>query len=152
MVTWMNYETVLCRVKHFADGLVKLGIKPASQSCVGIYSANCSQYVIAEYGCYRHTMIVVPVYDTLGANIASFIANQTELSTIICDRASRVETILGQAKEFKTLKNIILMNAEQTTNVLREQGKSLLKSLFFSPIHQILILDFFRSQKQWIHS
>ena len=121
-VDWITYEEVLARSKHFADGLLQLGLKSKNQSSLGIYSANCPEYVIAEYGSYRHSIIVVPIYDTLGTNVASFISNQAELTCITCDKVDRIDRIIEQANKFTTLKHIVLMNSHLVSDQLRAKG------------------------------
>ncbi|KAI2798292.1 hypothetical protein BLOT_013411 [Blomia tropicalis] len=121
LVDWLTYDQVLTRSKHFSDGLLQLGLKPSNESCMGIYSINRPEYVISEYGCYNHSIVVIPIYDTLGANVASFIANQAEMTCITCDKTLRIDQIIEQASQFTTLKHIILMDSEQITDQLRDQ-------------------------------
>ena len=69
------------RLKNFGNGLYYIldgaSFKSRKQvPCVGIYSANCSDYVVAEYGCFTHSLVLVPIYDTLGPNACSYISNQ----------------------------------------------------------------------------
>lgn len=109
-------------MKSFADGLLKLGLKPHS-SRLGIYSTNSPEYIIAEYGSYHHSIVVVPIYDTLGTNVASFIANQAALEVVTVDKIERIETIVEQASTFTTLKHLVLMNSSLITEELREKGK-----------------------------
>lgn len=71
---WISFETVLRRSKQFADGLLQLGLGP--KSTFGIYSMNSSEYTLAEYSCYRHSIIVIPIYETLGSNVCAFISKQ----------------------------------------------------------------------------
>lgn len=73
-VEWLTYTEVLNRIKNFGNGLIQLGLKP--KEYVGIYATNCVEYVIAEYGSYNNSMIVVPLYDTLGPNACRYIINQ----------------------------------------------------------------------------
>lgn len=82
-VSWWNYNSVMERVAHFGDGLYQLlggdefiSGRKGEAACVGIYSANCPEYIIAEYGSYWHSLVVVPIYDTLGPNACSYISNQ----------------------------------------------------------------------------
>lgn len=81
-VIYSNYATVYERIKNFGNGLYSLlnGTRQSQQQLlpqtVAIYSGNCSEFIVAEYGCYYHSFVVVPVYDTLGPNICSFIVNQ----------------------------------------------------------------------------
>ena len=71
------------RITNFGNGLYHIldGAKIRNQTngmfpCIGIYSKNCPEYVIAEYGCYWQSLVVVPIYDTLGPHACSFISNQ----------------------------------------------------------------------------
>lgn len=103
---WIRYSAVLKRTKWFSDGLLALGLAP--KDTFGIYSTNSPEYSLAEYGCYRHSMIVIPIYETLGSNIAAFIAKEATLQAIFCDTLTRVEAILKNIKEFEFLKHIIV--------------------------------------------
>lgn len=73
-IDWLSFDVVLRRSKLFADGLLQLGLEP--KSTFGIYSINSSEYTIAEYSCYRHSIIVIPIYETLGSNVCGFISQQ----------------------------------------------------------------------------
>lgn len=78
-VNYSNYSLVYDRIKNFGNGLFNLlnGARQDQQpAMVAIYSGNCPEYIISEYGCYYQSFVVVPVYDTLGPNICSFIINQ----------------------------------------------------------------------------
>ena len=121
-VDYLSYGTVLKRQKAFADGLLQLGLKPHS-SKVGIYSANSPEYVLAEYGAYRHSLVVVPIYDTLGTNVASFIANQAQLSVVAVDKLERVEKVVEQATAFTSLRHLVLMNSGLINEEIRAKGK-----------------------------
>lgn len=76
-ITWLSYRQALQRTKHFGDGLVALGQRKGS--VVGIFADNRVEYDLAEYGCYWHSIIIAPIYSTLGPNVATFIANQGAL-------------------------------------------------------------------------
>ncbi|OTF79785.1 hypothetical protein BLA29_008408 [Euroglyphus maynei] len=123
-VEWINYSDVLKRTKYIADGLlVQFGLQ-SRQSFIGIYSINCMEYTLIEYACYRHSLMIVPIYDTLGSNIASFIANQTELTTIAIDNMERLDRIIDQYEQFHQLKHLIwLKNDEQITKEIRNKGR-----------------------------
>lgn len=62
---WISYGDLLARTRHFGSGL--LSVEPHVTK-VGIFATNCVDYVVAEFGAYRHSLIVVPLYDTLGPN------------------------------------------------------------------------------------
>ena len=73
---------------------------------------NTPEYTIAEYACYRHSIVVIPIYETLGSNICAFITKQAELSTIFCDNLDRVVNVLNNANDFQFLKNIIVSHLD----------------------------------------
>ena len=72
---------------------------------VGLFSQNKAEWVIAEQGCSAYSLVSVPLYDTLGTSAvvrtgmlrciswdcvgcvgpdaASYIINQTEMTTIV---------------------------------------------------------------------
>lgn len=122
-IQWLTYGDVLKRSKYLADGLLRLGLEPR-KNLVGIFSKNCPEFTLIEYGCYRHSIIVVPIYDTLGPDIASFIANQTNLSCIACDHIDRIRNIIDQKDQFKTLKHLVLLknNQEKALEEIRDKG------------------------------
>ena len=41
------------------------------------------QWVLAEQGCNRFSMVIVPLYDTLGPDACSFIINQGNVNASI---------------------------------------------------------------------
>ena len=90
--------------------MLHIGLKP--NNTFGIYSMNTPEYTIAEYACYRHSIVVIPIYETLGSNICAFIAKQAELSTIFCDNLDRVVNVLNNANDFQFLKNIIVSHLD----------------------------------------
>lgn len=72
----MRYEEALLRAQNFGSGLVALGLRPCSNTLVGIYSQNCPEWVLTEHGLYSFSMVIVPLYDTLGPEACRYIINQ----------------------------------------------------------------------------
>lgn len=106
---WLTFEQTLDRIRHFGSGLVHLGLKAGSSSRIGIYATNCVDYVIAEYGAYNHSMVVVPLYDTLGPNAVTFILNEADIEVVICDTEDRLRALTIESGHFKKLKHVILV-------------------------------------------
>ena len=73
---WIRYEEALLRSQNFGSGLVALGLAPGTQTMVGIYSQNCPEWVLCEQALYCYSMVVVPLYDTLGPEACKYIVNQ----------------------------------------------------------------------------
>ena len=76
---WMSYDESLLRAHHFGSGLIALGLRPGPETLVGIYSQNCPEWVLSEYGLYSFSMVGVPLYDTLGPNSCRYIINQSRI-------------------------------------------------------------------------
>ncbi|RWS09282.1 long-chain-fatty-acid--CoA ligase 6-like isoform X5 [Dinothrombium tinctorium] len=104
---WLKYEELLKRSKNFGAGLVQLGLSPGSKTNIGMYSKNCVEYTIAEYGCYHQSMVFVPLYDTFGPNACTFCINQAEISCVCVDSEIRLEALMSQAEKTKSLKYVI---------------------------------------------
>jgi long-chain acyl-CoA synthetase len=45
---------------------------------VAIYARNCAQWLITALACVRQSMVVVPLYDTLGSDSAAYIVRHTD--------------------------------------------------------------------------
>lgn len=67
------------RAQNFGSGLVALGLRPGPDTLVGIYSQNCPEWVLSEYGLYSFSMVGVPLYDTLGPDCCRYIINQSKI-------------------------------------------------------------------------
>jgi long-chain acyl-CoA synthetase len=77
---WLNYQESLLRAQNFGSGLVALGLRPGPETLVGIYCQNCPEWVLSEYGLYSFSMVIVPLYDTLGPDACRYIINQSKNS------------------------------------------------------------------------
>lgn len=73
---FLTYGETAERVAHIAAALAKLGLK--SQDRVGVYGANCSEWMIAMQSCNRMSYECVPLYDSLGENAIEFIVRHSE--------------------------------------------------------------------------
>lgn len=73
---WLHYNETLLRAKNFGSGLVALGLSPSPNTFIGIYSQNCPEWVLTEQGAYCYSMVIVPLYDTLGPDACAYIIKQ----------------------------------------------------------------------------
>lgn len=104
---WQTYNETLLRAKNFGSGLICQGLNPGQNTFVGkfieskflfdktfkifictinilfslfftgIYAQNCPEWILTEQAAYCYSMVIVPLYDTLGANACAFIVNQS---------------------------------------------------------------------------
>uniref|UniRef100_A0A8C2HU61 Long-chain-fatty-acid--CoA ligase n=1 Tax=Cyprinus carpio TaxID=7962 RepID=A0A8C2HU61_CYPCA len=90
------------------------------------------EWIISELACYTYSMVVVPLYDTLGPDAIRYIINRAEISTVICDKAEKAAVLLENVQRGETpgLKTIVLMDAFDAA-LLEEAQKSgvLIRSL-----------------------
>uniref|UniRef100_A0AAY4E371 Long-chain-fatty-acid--CoA ligase n=1 Tax=Denticeps clupeoides TaxID=299321 RepID=A0AAY4E371_9TELE len=120
---WLSYKEVTARAEHIGSGLLEEGCKPCPDQFIGVFAQNRPEWIISELACYTYSMVVVPLYDTLGADAIRFIINTAEISTVICDKAEKAKVLLGnvERKETPGLKRIILM--DPFDQVLVEDGE-----------------------------
>ncbi|KAM4703615.1 long-chain-fatty-acid--CoA ligase 5 [Rhinophrynus dorsalis] len=108
---WLTYRQVADRAELLGSGLVHKGCKPSPDQFIGIFSQNRPEAVIAELACYTYSMVVVPLYDTLGPEAIVFIVNRAELSVVVCDKPEKAVILLNNCEQGQTpvLKTVILM-------------------------------------------
>ncbi|KAG8237726.1 hypothetical protein J437_LFUL017028 [Ladona fulva] len=95
------------RAKNFGSGLVSLGLEPSPRSFVGIYSQNCPEWILAEQGAYCYSMVIVPLYDTLGPDACAYIIQQAEIGIVVCEDDAKCNLLLDKAP--KCLRKLITM-------------------------------------------
>ncbi|KAM4636503.1 long-chain-fatty-acid--CoA ligase 5 [Discoglossus pictus] len=119
---WLTYRQVVDRAEHLGSALIHKGFKASPEQFIGIFSQNRPEGVIAELACYTYSMVVVPLYDTLGPEAIVFIVNRAELSLVICDNPDKAIILLSNCEKGHTpgLKTIIVMEAFD--NDLKERG------------------------------
>ncbi|XP_045113727.1 long-chain-fatty-acid--CoA ligase 1-like isoform X2 [Portunus trituberculatus] len=91
---WLHYNEALLRAKNFGAGLVSLGLPPGPDTFVGIYSQNCPEWILTEQGLYCQSMVIVPLYDTLGPEACNFIINQASITTVVCQDDRKMAQVL----------------------------------------------------------
>ncbi|XP_012499461.1 PREDICTED: long-chain-fatty-acid--CoA ligase 1 isoform X1 [Propithecus coquereli] len=81
------------------------------------------QWVIIEQGCFAYSMVIVPLYDTLGAEAITYIVNKAELSLIFADKPDKARLLLESVENKLTpgLKIIVVMDTYGSDLV--ERGK-----------------------------
>ncbi|CAG7734013.1 unnamed protein product [Allacma fusca] len=118
---WLHYNEALLRARNFGCGLTHLGLRPGAY--VGIYSQNCPEWVLTEQGLYCYSMIIVPLYDTLGVEVCSFIIRQAEMNTVVCGDDQKINMILDQAPP--CLKRIVYIGEVKKDTLLRAKKQGI---------------------------
>lgn len=135
---WISYKETIDQVKQFGSGLVSLGLTPGSHSKIGIYSVNTDKYVIAEYAAYNHSMVVVPLYDTLGRNAVTYIVNEANIECILVECEKKMESLINGFTEMSGLKYIILLNENDIPQNCKNKAVEL--GLKVYTFHQVMQL------------
>lgn len=73
---WLPYNEALLRAKNFGSGLIGEGLQSGTNTIIGIYAQNCPEWVLTEQAVYCYSMVLVPLYDTLGPDACAFIIKQ----------------------------------------------------------------------------
>ncbi|NXF39725.1 ACSL1 ligase, partial [Nyctibius bracteatus] len=120
---WISYKEVSDRAECVGSALLHRGFKPSHTQYIGIFSQNRPEWVIIEQGCYAFSMVVVPLYDTLGAEAITYIVNKADLSLVFCDKPDKAKLLLTNVEKGETpiLNSIVIM--ESFSVDLVERGK-----------------------------
>jgi long-subunit acyl-CoA synthetase (AMP-forming) len=105
-----TYAEVSRSVRNIASGLVKEGLILPNHDgflVLGLYLKNSCAWVMAENACYYLNAVVIPLYDTLGADTVEYIVNQTGIQTIICS-AKELSSLASVASSCPTLGAVVV--------------------------------------------
>uniref|UniRef100_A0A665WIS9 Arachidonate--CoA ligase n=1 Tax=Echeneis naucrates TaxID=173247 RepID=A0A665WIS9_ECHNA len=114
---------ISARAEHLGSGMLHQGCQPNPNQFIGVFAQNRPEWIISELACYTYSMVVVPLYDTLGPDAIRFIINTADISTVICDKVEKAQVLLDnvERKETPGLRRIVLMDAFDSA--LMERGK-----------------------------
>uniref|UniRef100_A0A8C8HRE9 Arachidonate--CoA ligase n=1 Tax=Oncorhynchus tshawytscha TaxID=74940 RepID=A0A8C8HRE9_ONCTS len=109
---WLSYKEVTTRAEYLGSGLLSQGCTPCPDQFIGVFAQNRPEWIISELACYTYSMVVVPLYDTLGPDAICYIINTADIVTVICDKPEKAQVLLGNVERQETpgLKRIILMD------------------------------------------
>nr|XP_040038526.1 LOW QUALITY PROTEIN: long-chain-fatty-acid--CoA ligase 6 [Gasterosteus aculeatus aculeatus] len=121
---WISYKEVTARAEYLGSGLLHQGCRPDPSQFIGVFAQNRPEWIISELACYTYSMVVVPLYDTLGPDAIRFIINTADISTVICDKVDKAQVLLDnvERKETPGLRRIILMDGFESDLVRRGEG------------------------------
>lgn len=133
--TWLTYNEVYEMAKAFGSGLIEEGLKPGTDTIVGIYSVNRVEWTVTEQACSMFSIVTCALYDTLGPDTCAFIINQTGMSLVVCDTSDKVQLLLDKADSMKSLKTIVVMDKISESNISSAQ-KHGIKLVPFSKVKE----------------
>ena len=89
---WINYNEIIDRSVTVAHALRHVGIAAGQETFVGIYAKNRPEWIIVEHATYTFSNVLVPLYETLGAEACTFSLNQTEIQIVFCDSMTKAKS------------------------------------------------------------
>ncbi|KAG2497767.1 hypothetical protein HYH03_004039 [Edaphochlamys debaryana] len=117
-----NYAQVHKEVQGIASALAKWGVTPGQR--VGVFGANCPEWMTAMQACNRMSYHCVPLYDSLGENAIEYIVNHSE--SVAAFVASEKLPALAKAlpKTKATLKVVVYWGAgnEEAVKAAKDLG------------------------------
>ncbi|XP_036312298.1 long-chain-fatty-acid--CoA ligase 1 isoform X2 [Pipistrellus kuhlii] len=120
---WLSYKQVAEMSECVGSALIQKGFKAAPDQYIGIFAQNRPEWVIIEQGCFAFSMVVVPLYDTLGTEAITYIVNKAELALVFVDKPEKANLLLDGVENKLTpcLKIVVLMDSYGSD--LLERGK-----------------------------
>ncbi|VDN59561.1 unnamed protein product [Dracunculus medinensis] len=102
-----------------------------NETRVGIYSKNCPEWFITTLACIQHSIVIVPLYDTLGHEAIKFILEQCELNTVVVSDSENAKKLLSANISF--LENIILIDRTNIDELITEGNEYHIKMMLPKP-------------------
>ncbi|XP_057321324.1 long-chain-fatty-acid--CoA ligase 5 isoform X2 [Microplitis mediator] len=118
---WLNYNETLLRAKNLGSGLLAYGLTPGPQTLVGLYSQNSPEWILTEQACYTYSLVVVPLYDTLGPDACAYIINQAEISLVICEDDKKCNLLLDKAP--RCLRKLVVVKETRPATIQRAKNR-----------------------------
>ncbi|MCQ2820170.1 MAG: AMP-binding protein [archaeon] len=122
---YKTYKEVQQEVIKFAKGVSLLNLCPEIKTkengilkFLGIYSRNREEWLISDIASHMNSVVIVPIYDTLGDNTISFILSETQLTTIAMESINikKLNKIRENNLHHK-LQNIILFDDDNLEEI-----------------------------------
>ncbi|XP_019865427.1 long-chain-fatty-acid--CoA ligase 1 isoform X2 [Aethina tumida] len=94
---WLNYNEALLRARNLGAGLISQGYQPGTNTIIGIYSQNCPEWILTEQAVYCYSMVLVPLYDTLGPDACAFIIKQAEINVVFVEDDQKCNLLMERS-------------------------------------------------------
>ncbi|XAR61442.1 Long-chain-fatty-acid--CoA ligase [Bertholletia excelsa] len=102
---WKTYKEVYEELLNIGSALRASGAEPGCR--VGIYGSNCPQWIVAMEACSAHSLICVPLYDSLGQGAVNFIIGHAEIDFVFVQDKKVKELLNPECTHAKRLKSIV---------------------------------------------
>ena len=90
---------------------------------IGIFSKNREEWLLADFACMVHNIVLIPIPETISASDFACILEQTSITSIFCSHKA-LDFILSQ-KDLKTLETVVSFDSLDKTAQNRIKAKNL---------------------------
>lgn len=116
---WIKYDEFIQRTQYVGSAFVNEGLKPCH---VGVFSANHVEFMLSLFGCAGYSLIMVPLYATLGMDAVHYIINEAELKLVVCDTNKNALTVLNHISKLPSLKSMVIIDTPSSETLAAAQN------------------------------
>ncbi|KAK1444976.1 acetyl-CoA synthetase-like protein [Babesia gibsoni] len=120
-----SYREVEALVQRLGSGLLSLDVMktvtveapgPVYTTMLGIYAANCVEWLISEQVANAFGFTLVPIYDTIGEESILYILKNSDINVVICDFkcAKKLIDVLPKVSE-STVRTVVVTGNEKVS-------------------------------------
>uniref|UniRef100_A0A8C6URH8 Arachidonate--CoA ligase n=1 Tax=Neogobius melanostomus TaxID=47308 RepID=A0A8C6URH8_9GOBI len=121
---WISYtEVSLTSAQLLGSGLLAKGCQSNSSQFVGIFAQNRPEWTISQLACYTYSMVLVPLYETLGMEAMVHILDLAEISLVICDCEEKAASLLENKEKGVSPKLSCLVLFDEFSEAFLERAK-----------------------------
>ncbi|KAK0400895.1 hypothetical protein QR680_015508 [Steinernema hermaphroditum] len=123
---YTSYKEAEENARNFGSALVnRFHAAVGSNTRIGIYAKNSPEVFETILACMRHSMVQVPIYDTFGSDVASYIVGHSEIHTMVVDNVDKVKLMIQKKAEddLTVLENLVIIDSTEVTNDLLSEAK-----------------------------
>lgn len=106
---WKTYKEAYEDTLNAGSALRAHGFEPGAR--VGIYGTNCPQWIVAMEACNAHSLVCVPLYDTLGPGAVNYILEHAEIEVVFVQDKKVKELFSSDCTYAQSLKVIVCFSS-----------------------------------------
>ncbi|MFZ0323959.1 MAG: long-chain fatty acid--CoA ligase [Actinomycetes bacterium] len=108
----ISYEELGVRVRATAQALVESGVSVGDR--VGIFSANCPEWTIADFAILSVGAVSVPIYATSTAKQAEYVMNDAGISVAFVGDQVQLDKVVSARSRTPQLQRVIVFDRRTT--------------------------------------
>ncbi|EFJ36404.1 hypothetical protein SELMODRAFT_141243 [Selaginella moellendorffii] len=112
---WISYGQAFEKVKLFSSGLLEFG--HVKEEKIALFAETRAEWLIALQACFRNNITVVTIYASLGEDALAHSLNETEVTTVICDR-KQLKKLIDLGESLETVRRVVYMDDDSDKSTL----------------------------------